>query len=143
MQPKRTCMLVDDDTDDHEIFLMALENLNESMDCISALNAPEALTQLNVAVGVMPDYIFLDLNMPRMNGKQCLAAIKSQPHLDHVPVVIYSTSSSPMEIKEFMKMGAVAFIKKPSSIPELTKTLQHFFSGSYVDCDHPAAMQSS
>lgn len=129
LKPK-TCLLVDDDIDDHEIFIMALEKLAQKMNCITALNAPEALARLNSSSREeVPDYIFLDLNMPRMNGKQCLEAIKSQPHLVDIPVVIYSTGSFG-DINEYIKMGAAAFIKKPSSITELTSTLQDFFSKS-------------
>lgn len=127
MAENRTCLLVDDDLDDHEIFNMALADLGGDVTITTAVNAPQALQQLSFKNNFIPDYIFLDLNMPRMDGKQCLAAIKSQPHLDHVPVIIYSTSSSPGDIKEFMSMGATAFIKKPSSITELSNTLHHLF----------------
>lgn len=122
------CLLVDDDLDDHEIFLLAIESIDQPIDFVSATNGFEALDKLTLKTGFVPDYIFLDLNMPRMNGRQCLREIKQQPHLEHVPVVIYSTSSAPADVEATLGMGATAFIQKPSSVADLAKALDTFFS---------------
>ena len=69
-------LLVDDDIDDHEIFCMALENLENCYKCIFAKDGIEALEILKNEEIFIPDIIFLDLNMPRMNGIDCLYEIK-------------------------------------------------------------------
>ncbi len=127
MTQSKTCLLIDDDQDDQEIFMIALKDSGQHVKCYMANNAVLGLKQLDSDPAKVPDYIFLDLNMPGMNGKQCLEEIKSRPFLKDVPVVIFSTSSRPQDIKETQSMGAAAFITKPSSIRSLTKILAEFF----------------
>lgn len=122
------CLLVDDDRDDHEIFLLALQSIKQPVSFVSANSAFDALDKLQQRAGFVPDYIFLDLNMPRMNGRQCLLEIKQQPHLQHIPVVIYSTSSAPADVEATLGMGAAAFMQKPSSVADLAKSLETFFA---------------
>ena len=62
-----------------------------------------------------PDLIFVDLNMPEMNGWQCLAALKSNPKLKGIPVIIYTTSSNPRDREIAMDLNAHGLIVKPSS----------------------------
>lgn len=128
MSSAPVCLLVDDDLDDHEIFLLALESIDQPVNFVAANNGFEALDRLQPQAGFVPDYIFLDLNMPRMNGRQCLQEIKRQPHLQHIPVVIYSTSSAPADIENTLGMGATAFMQKPSSVADLAKALETFFA---------------
>jgi CheY-like chemotaxis protein len=70
------CLLVDDDLDDQEIFLMTLEKINKNIKCLTANNGVEALSLLTQN-SFVPDYIFLDVNMPKMNGIECLRSIKN------------------------------------------------------------------
>jgi CheY-like chemotaxis protein len=123
---KKTCLLIDDDIDDQEIFALALSKINFPFDCIFANNGLEALKSLDQKT-ILPDYIFLDLNMPRMNGKECLAELKKNERLRHIPVVIYSTSSSLLDINDTRELGAKDFIIKPFSLTELTEKLEAFF----------------
>ena len=116
--------MVDDDTDDQEIFALALAEVDNSISCVTAKSGIEALDRLNES-NFRPDYIFLDLNMPRMNGKQCLKKIKDQASLSEIPVVIYSTSSERRDIEETKALGAAAFITKPPGISELIRSLHH------------------
>ena len=85
----------------------------------------EAMDKLNQ--DFKPDFIFLDLNMPRMNGRQCLTELKKQPGLCNIPVVIYTTSSENRDREETLALGAAAFITKPSGIEELIQSLQNVF----------------
>lgn len=121
------CILIDDDPDDQEIFLLALQKLQANIKCITADNGIEAL-QILEQENIHPDYIFLDLNMPRMNGKQCLAEIKKIKRLELIPVIIYSTSTVQSDIMETKELGAADYITKQSSIKELTRILSAFFS---------------
>jgi CheY-like chemotaxis protein len=123
---KKTCFLIDDDADDQEIFALALTQLNEALECQIANNGFEAL-QLLKKTRFLPDYIFLDLNMPKMNGKECLKELKKNERLKSIPVVIYTTSSSTMDMLDTKQLGASAFITKPFSLTELTETLNQFF----------------
>lgn len=128
MESYITCFLVDDDIDDQEIFALALERVNTAIRCTVANDGIEALEKLRGNKSFVPQYIFLDLNMPRVNGKQCLAEIKKDSRLDQIPVIIYSTSSDPRDIAETKQLGAAAFITKPSKISDLVKILSEFFS---------------
>lgn len=123
---KKTCFLIDDDVDDQEIFVMALDQLNIQFNCIVANNGNEALQKLK-REPVLPDYIFLDLNMPRMNGKECLKELKKNERLQNIPVIIYTTSSSKADMEDTLKLGAAGFITKPFSLKDLTDTLTLFF----------------
>ncbi len=121
------CLLIDDDQDDQEIFALALEESGLNTQCIISNNATEALERLSQDNTFLPDYIFLDLNMPRINGIQLLTEIKKISYLQHIPVVIYSTSSHPKDKEATLGLGAAAFITKPSDIKELSMLLKDFF----------------
>ena len=124
MQHNPTVFLIDDDSDDQEIFGLAIEKANVSADCVYANDGIQALEKLNGDVTFLPDYIFIDMNMPRMNGQQCLSEIKKIERLKDVPVFMYSTSADPESIAENIQLGAQDFIVKPSSIAELTQILK-------------------
>ncbi|MDB5256855.1 MAG: response regulator receiver protein [Chitinophagaceae bacterium] len=121
------CLIAEDDVDDQEIFSIAVSELDGQYDCTYTLNGIEALERLSHDT-LLPHYIFLDLNMPRMNGIQCLAEIKKQERLLHIPVVIYSTSSGQSFIDDALHHGAATFITKPSRISDLVTVLNEFFT---------------
>ena len=123
----RICLLIDDDLDDHEIFSLALKEANDPVEVVRAYDGVEALTHLRDSTHERPDFIFLDLNMPRMNGKQCLELIKEDTDLKNIPVIIYSTSSEIKDLIEAQRLGAIAYIVKSASIHELTMALEDFF----------------
>ena len=120
-----TFFLIDDDEDDHELFQIALEAAEPSVNCVTAVNGQQGLTMLRNKA-VEPDFIFLDLNMPLMGGKECLAELKKDKHLSQIPVVIFSTSSDPRDREETSLLGAIDFMTKPSKIYELTAVLKDF-----------------
>lgn len=123
---QKTCFLIDDDEDDQEIFALALKDIDPMISCVVANDATEALDKLARGEGFIPDYIFLDLNMPRISGKQCLIEIKKQEHLNHIPVIIYSTSTSPYDKQDTQELGATAFLSKPPHLEDLVKALNEF-----------------
>ena len=120
------CFVIDDDLDDQEIFIMALHDLGQHIECVTATDGAAALLKLEEQ-DFNPHYIFLDLNMPQMHGMRCLAEIKKITRLDHVPVVIYSTSSENKDIVESKRLGAAGFITKPHTVPALIDQLNEFF----------------
>ncbi|MDQ3015589.1 MAG: TonB-dependent receptor plug domain-containing protein, partial [Bacteroidota bacterium] len=119
-----TVFLIDDDTDDQEIFGLAVEKTNTNASCVFANDGILALEKIRHEDDFKPDYIFIDMNMPRMNGQQCLAEIKKIERLKDVPVYMYSTSADPESIAENRDLGATDFIVKPSSIFELSQILR-------------------
>jgi CheY-like chemotaxis protein len=126
---RKTCLLIDDDEDDTEIFALAAGEADPSIECFFARDGIEAL-QMLLGASFVPDYIFLDLNMPQMSGKECLIEIRKRAQLDDTPVIIYSTSSSQKDILETHNLGASSFITKPPLISTLTEKLREVFQGS-------------
>src|SRR6188768_3557680 len=98
-------LIVDDDPEDIQLFAEALLEIDESINCVEAYNGLEALKVLK-RNSFLPNYIFLDINMPLMNGRKCLEEIKSNPNYNHIPVIIYSTTTDVKQIEEFRKLGA-------------------------------------
>ena len=114
-----TCLLIDDDRDDHEFFEMALKPKQSEVTCICIDDSIKALERLKNGTIAAPKLIFLDINMPRMNGIQCLAEIKAETRLRDIPVYMYSTSAEPAIVNECLNKGAAGFLKKEASIPDL------------------------
>ena len=117
-------LLVDDDPDDQHVFAEALLEVDDSVSLITASNGLEALERLMEHTLPLPDLIFLDLNMPKMNGKQFLKEIKNRSQLSQIPVVIYSTSSARIDKEETLSLGALDFIVKPDSYGELCNAIR-------------------
>jgi len=114
---------VDDDLDDQEVFLMTLEKINKNIKCLTANNGVEALSLLTAQNLFVPDYIFLDVNMPKMNGIECLKNIKDLAHLNNCKIYMYSTTSEASVLEKSKKLGATDFIVKPASPAVLKQTL--------------------
>ena len=120
---------VDDDQEDREFFCDALREIDPSITCLVAPGAMEALSLLQSHMP-LPDYIFLDINMPMMDGKQCLKILKTIPQLAPIPVIMYSTSTDTREIKECYSLGAEDFLIKPHSFEKLVHDLSSIFAFS-------------
>lgn len=122
MQFNQTILLVDDDIDDHEFFGIALSKINKDIKLLKAENGQQALKLLN-EIEALPDYVFLDLNMPAVDGKQFLRLIKDHPKYVELNILMYTTSSSEDDVKETLQLGAKQFITKPDTIEEIVNTL--------------------
>jgi CheY-like chemotaxis protein len=116
-------LIVDDDEDDRDLLSDALHEIDPNIKCLVARNGQEAFLGLSLHHYPEPDLIFLDLNMPRLDGMQFLRVLKKDRSLQHIPVVIYSTSKLVEEKEECMHLGAVHFITKPSSFRELRRLI--------------------
>ncbi len=117
-------LIVDDDEDDRDLFCDAVNVVDPEINCIVARNGEEALTGLKSDHIPKPNLIFLDLNMPRVNGVQFLREIKKIPALDSIPIIIYTTSKLKEDWEITRKLGAVHFITKPSSLRELCNEIE-------------------
>lgn len=130
MKKNLTVFIIDDDEDDKEMFCEVVTDISNVNRCLSASNGQEALQSLQNS-HALPDFIFLDLNMPRMNGKQCLVQLKKIERLAPIPVIIYSTSKVEADKEETKELGADYFLTKPSSTKVLKKELEFVFSKKY------------
>jgi CheY-like chemotaxis protein len=124
-------LLIDDDDDDQFVFLTALEDIAPNSHCHVSNNALEAFQYLNDKTEI-PDMIFLDLNMPLMNGFEFLLILKSDPALSSVPVIIFSTSDNPQDLERAKELGTVQFITKTADVELLKKDLRHIFNTALV-----------
>jgi CheY-like chemotaxis protein len=119
-------LLIDDDNDDILLFKEALQFVNSTIKCFIARNGEQAIQFLKEHA--RPDLIFLDINMPIMNGHECLYIIKSLKQYKNIPVVMYSTSNSPFDIEATRKTGANKFLIKPAHFDELCEKLRKALS---------------
>ena len=122
----RNILLIDDDEDDREIFLTALESINSPVNCIVSADAREALDKL-VSGEISPELIILDLNMPVMNGQQFLVEVKKEESLKNIPIIVLSTSSHELTIALTKELGASEFISKPEKFEDLITQLKEIF----------------
>jgi CheY-like chemotaxis protein len=113
MKKDITIFIADDDEDDKQLFIESVKEIDKDITCISASDGQEALRLLKDEHNPLPDYIFLDLRMPRISGRKCLEEIRKDKRLSQVPVFIYTTSRDVKDVTELKKNGAVHFISKP------------------------------
>lgn len=118
-------LLAEDDKDDRDDFIEAFEGLKIQTDIETVKDGEELLNYLNESGAIMPDLLFLDLNMPKKSGLECLIQIKQIDRLKNLTVVIYSTSSSDKDIEDTFLNGANIYLKKPSDLSILKKNLLH------------------
>ncbi len=119
---EKTLMIIDDDADDRMLFKEALKEMLPPSICLEANGGIEALQLLRKAEQ-LPDFIFLDINMPRMDGRECLKELKKDAKLTHIPVIMYSTSFTDKSIAEFRKLGASSYLNKPMNINKLPEQI--------------------
>jgi CheY-like chemotaxis protein len=129
-------LIVDDDEDDRDLFCIAVHDIDPSINCIVARNGVEALQGLRSEEFEKPDWIFLDLNMPRLNGIQCLTELKKDPSLQDIPVIIYTTSKIQEDKDKTLQLGAVHFITKPSTQRELREAIEFVITNQWQTVHH-------
>ena len=124
MDPKEiNLLLADDDEDDGLFFEEALKELPLSVNLTTVNNGELLIQYLTSNLSSLPAVLFLDLNMPRKNGFECLVEIKSHEKLKLLPVVIYSTSFSPDTVNLLYSEGAHYYIRKPAEFSKLKKVI--------------------
>lgn len=115
-------LIIDDDPDDRELFCEAMRVIGDKIKCIEARDGMEGLEILH-ELTILPDYIFLDRNMPRMDGIECLSEIRKTPAFASIIVTIYSTAAFPDEVTEYKSLGAT-FMAKPTNYTEFINGLR-------------------
>ena len=114
-------LLIDDDEDEQSIFTEAIHAANIAVDCVYANNAEQGIKLLD---NLLPDFIFLDFNMPGMNGIQCLKKLKEKLSFKEIPIILYSTGADERLADTAIKLGAAACFKKAFSIHAFADTLK-------------------
>ncbi|MFZ4633368.1 MAG: response regulator [Saprospiraceae bacterium] len=123
-------LVADDDADDRYLLKSAFDEsgirgsilfVEDGLDLLDFLSQ----TGRHVHQLKMPGLILLDLNMPKKDGRTVLKELKNRPEYQHIPVVVFSTSKSPDEIRQLYRLGANSFIVKPSSFDQLLQVMQH------------------
>jgi CheY-like chemotaxis protein len=123
MQTTLSILLADDDADDCIFFKEAVEELFLCPHLLTMPDGEQLMEYLNYEANKLPDILFLDLNMPRKNGFECLSEIKLNPKLKQLPVIVFSTSFEQEVVNLLYKNGAQYFIRKPSEFSQFKKII--------------------
>jgi CheY-like chemotaxis protein len=121
-------ILADDDEDDRFFFTDAFSELKINTKVNTFNDGVELMNYLNKEDALMPNVLFLDLNMPKKTGIECLIEIKANTKMSGIAIVIYSTSASEEDIEKTFVLGANIYIKKPDSFKKLKKILSEVVS---------------
>lgn len=105
-------LIADDDNDDIGFFHDTLQDISKDIKISTVNNGAELMEFLHA---IVPDIIFLDINMPCKTGIECLAEIRELHNLSRIPVVIYSTANIPKQIEKTYELGANLYFEKPHS----------------------------
>ena len=124
----RSFLLVDDDADDAGIFCEAMAETHPEIECNWATDGKDALNKLNNNLISKPDLIVMDINMPGMNGWECLTKLKADNAYKDIPVVVYSTSSHKRNTEIAKDLGALSFFVKPDNYTLLRGLIQQLVS---------------
>jgi CheY-like chemotaxis protein len=125
MSSPTTILLVEDDQDDQDLFMIALSGIRDATLFAVAINGKEAIDWLRTSLS-QPAVIFMDINMPVMDGMECLSEIAKDPLINNIPVVMLSSDIHQRERAQ--QLGAVAFIKKPNSTLILQQELENIIA---------------
>lgn len=126
--------LADDDADDRAMFEEVIHEVDPAIQLICAEDGEALLNMLHSEKNALPHLLFLDLNMPNKNGKECLEEIRKSDRLKNIPVIIYSTSSSPKDIDDTFEKGANLYVRKPSSFQELRFIARAVLAMEWSNC---------
>src|SRR5688572_27672986 len=123
MTKVNSIFLIDDDGDDREIFQTVLSGVDSSIKLLTACDGVDALEKLNTEAKDI-DLIFLDINMPRMDGIECLQQLKKNNKYKEIPVIIYSTTSQENFVNKTLALGALSYLTKSNSFEALSDSLK-------------------
>ena len=130
---KPSIFLADDDDDDCVLFQDAMNEVAQDHELVIAYDGQELLEVLDARVPPEPRIIFIDLNMPRKNGIECLQEIKRVDKLKGIPIIILSTSSQTESVEAAYTYGADRYITKPGTYAMLKKTIVTVLSIDWND----------
>ena len=124
MKDCRPVLLVEDDTIDAMTVQRAFKDLKVTNPLRHSLNGEEALAYLSQATNERPCAILLDLNMPKMNGLEFLRAVKADPELKRIPVIVLTTSNEERDISASFWQSAAGYIVKPVDYQKFVEAIR-------------------
>ena len=139
-----TILLVEDDIADQKLILRSITDQKIANDIEIVNSGEEGLEYLNECkqgsnIKMMPDLILLDLNMPGMGGKEFLKHVKADENLNHIPVMILTTSDSDKDILDTYKLQASGYVKKPVTLEEFKSVMKGIEEYWFMLCKRPSA----
>ena len=120
---------IDDDADDGSIFMEAVKEIDPAITCLFVSKGNDAIKLLSNDLGILPDYIFLDINMPEMDGRECLVKLRKMKKLEEVSIIMFSTSIPDQDKSKYNEMNA-ACLEKPGDFKSLKASLKKILSGN-------------
>src|SRR5579864_7876742 len=125
-------LMVDDNPADIDLTSEVLAQSNQHFHVNAVNDGAEAISFLRhqgkYAEAPMPDLMILDLNLPRKNGQDVLAEVKSDPKLAKIPVVIFTTSQANADVARSYELGANCYLRKPGNLPDFVAVVQSLAS---------------
>jgi len=116
-------LLAEDDEDDRQFFKEAIEKMNLNTVLEMVTDGVYLIEYLRDNPSKKPHLLFLDLNMPRKDGFECLKEIRNDLGMTDLPIAIYSTSNASVDMEEAFRLGANIYIRKPSDFEMLKKII--------------------
>jgi CheY-like chemotaxis protein len=120
----KSIFLAEDDEDDVVIFNEIMSDLAKNITVTVAVNGMELMNLLQ-KITILPELIFLDLNMPLKNGFECLQEIKSNNDWKEIKIVVYSTSAQPQQVDKAYKGGADLYLQKSTSYTDFKQAVEN------------------
>ncbi len=127
MITRKKILLIDDDKDDQLNFCRSVNEIDSAIECLIANNGMEAMLHLRT-INPKPALIFLDLNMPLMNGFEYLEELREQEIYNHIPIVIFTTSTNEEDYERCRSFGVKKFLTKPADVEILKSKLQEILN---------------
>jgi CheY-like chemotaxis protein len=130
-------LCIDDDHDDRELFADVIDEINRTanqeliIEVVTASECDEAL-ELLLKMESLPSFIFMDINMPKQDGYQCIPMLRSHERFREIPIVVCSTGSSDGHLAKMKKLGVQGVIVKQPSFSKMKSALVNFFSNEQV-----------
>ncbi len=117
-------LLVEDNPADVALIHEILDEFSLAHECVTARDGVEAVAHLRDASSPLPDFVLLDLNLPRMDGREVLREIRGDPALSHLPVIIHSTSGAVADVNDAYRMHANSYVQKARTLDEFREKVR-------------------
>ena len=118
-------LLVDDDQEEYEFITSAFENLTVNAEVVQVQDCSDVAETIR---SHNPDMVFIDINMPSINGIDCLKSVRADSRFENLPIIIYSTSNNVSDIQDSFNHKANLYVVKPNTFNKLTASLQKVLS---------------
>jgi CheY-like chemotaxis protein len=132
-------LCIDNDPEDIDFLADAVKKVDPAIGFLSAISGKDALALLSSISNSeqLPAYLFLDVNMPQMNGKDTLKEIRKNHRYNSIQIVMLSTSLNARDAEEYKQLGANHFMPKANSFPDLCEKLRSFLQDNSTNYENP------